>query len=166
MAKKDINNATGRVQNNRRAQADFLARMREHENRKRIAANTPKSEDTLERIAINNEIVSAINEGKGRIEILKMLNEKFPSSNLAKFFGQYIDHHLTTPAHRREVQQTIRKNLRPIKIDDDTLVYKSKAEVLDILISTYPDSPMKEYFEHEINKIAESMKDRAGDEGR
>ena len=76
MAKKDINNATGRVQNNRRAQADFLARMREHENRKRIAANTPKSEDTLERIAINNEIVSAINEGKGRIEIFKMLNEK------------------------------------------------------------------------------------------
>ena len=166
MAKGDVNNATGRVQNNRRAQADFLARMREHENRRKIAANTPKSEDTLERIAINKEIISAINEGKGKIEILKMLNEKYPSSNLSKFFGQYIDHHLTTPAHRKEVQQTIKKNLKPMKKEDDTLVYKSKDEVLDILINTYPDSPMKEYFKHEIDKIAESIKDRADDEGR
>ena len=166
MAKRDVNKATGRVQNDRRAQADFLARMREHENRRKIAANTPKSEDTLERIAINKEIVSAISKGKGKIEILKMLNEKFPCSNLCKYYEQYIDHHLTTPAHRREVQQTIRKNLRPIKKDDKTLVYKSKSEVLDILISTYPDSPMKEYFKHEINKIAESIKDRSDDEGR
>ena len=166
MAKRDINKATGRVQNNRRDQADFLARMREHENRKRIAANTPKSDDTLERIAINNEIIEAISKGKGKVEILKILNEKFPNSNLAKFFGQYIDHHLTTPVHRREVLQTIRNNLRPIKIDDKTFVYKSKDEILDILNSTYPNSPMKEYFEHEINRMAESFKNMESDEGR
>ena len=53
--------------------------------------NKVPNPDTEHRKLIQNEIESLLNEGKNKIEILLILNEKYPDSKLSKYFGSYID---------------------------------------------------------------------------
>ena len=72
----------------RRMQSDIIAIESEKEVKNR---NAIPNLDTEHRKLIQNEIESLLNEGKNKIEVLLILNEKYPDSKLSKYFGSYID---------------------------------------------------------------------------
>lgn len=58
-------------------------------------SKTPqKSADTIERYEIHSLIKESLIEGKGRVEILAELMNKYPNSSVRKYFEQYIEHHM------------------------------------------------------------------------
>ena len=58
----------------------------------RKKANKP-TDDTIERKDINSDIIKMISEGKGKIEIMTTLTNKYPNSKLAKYFERWYEHH-------------------------------------------------------------------------
>jgi len=60
-----------------------------------ITKNKPKiSEETQYRQEINADIIKMVSEGKGKVEILIFLNNKYENSKFSKFFEQWIEHHV------------------------------------------------------------------------
>lgn len=50
-------------------------------------------QETIDRQNINNDIIRLISEGKGKIETLAFLNNKYPNSRLSKYFESWYNHH-------------------------------------------------------------------------
>lgn len=66
-----------------------------------------RSQDTIDRMDVHNTIRTMMNEGKGKLEILTHLNEKYPKSPLKQFFGQYIEDYarkITVKSKEEEVR--------------------------------------------------------------
>ena len=133
---------------------DYRGNIRKEENlrRNRDAAygafnkdriSKPENKDTIHKREISKLIVDSLEAGKSKAEILVMLVRTYPNSYLRPNFMQYIEHHSTTLEHRREVQARIR------------IAYaqgKRKEEILEELNAIYPNSPIKRYFEHEVDR--------------
>lgn len=63
--------------------------------------NPPElSEDTKLRLEIQKDIDSLINQGKGKIEILAYLNNKYKNTYLSKYFESYVDNKLKNIINR------------------------------------------------------------------
>lgn len=69
------------------------------------------SADTKERYEIHSLIKKSLEEGKGRIEILSELLNKYPNSTGRNYFEQYIEHHMT--------KMKIKDNSKEISKDDE-----------------------------------------------
>lgn len=57
----------------------------------------PKSDinpDTEKRLQIHRTIKDLVSQGKAKSEIIEILIEKFPESDLRKFFDSYAQHHI------------------------------------------------------------------------
>ena len=54
-----------------------------------------KTADTIHRREVAKFIKNAISQGKGKVEILVALIQKYPDSPVRPYFMQYIEHHLT-----------------------------------------------------------------------
>ena len=52
-----------------------------------------RSYDTLIRQEVHSIIVTRLREGKGKLEILNELIEKYPDCSIREYFGQYIEDH-------------------------------------------------------------------------
>ena len=105
-----------------------------------------ESLDTLHRKEIITFIKKSISEGKKKTEILVTLIQKYPDSPIRSHFMQYIEHHSTNMLHRRNLQLHIRR-----------MMYeegKNKEEIIEILNQMYPNSPIKNHFEHEVDRYA------------
>ena len=66
-----------------------------------------KSQDTIERMDVHNTIRTMMNEGRGKLETLTYLNEKYPNSPVKQFFGQYIEDYarkITVKSKEEEVR--------------------------------------------------------------
>ena len=50
--------------------------------------------DTEERIQIHKIIISLVEQGKTKSEIVNILINKFPESELRRFFDSYAQHHI------------------------------------------------------------------------
>ena len=64
-----------------------------HEKRLQKLCTRIKSDDTVIRQEVHAIIVARLNEGKGKLEILNELIEKYPDSSIRRYFGQYIEDH-------------------------------------------------------------------------
>lgn len=64
-----------------------------------IAANLMRSKkkvnaDTIIRKNIHNLIIGLIKQNKGKISILKELQNEFPNTKYSVYFGDWIDYHM------------------------------------------------------------------------
>ena len=60
--------------------------------RKKLSVKKPHP-DTVARQEIQNTIITMLRQGKGKLEILNFLNEKYPESSMREHFGEYIENH-------------------------------------------------------------------------
>ena len=58
-----------------------------------------KTDDTIHRREVAKFIKTLISQGKGKIEILVALIQKYPDSPVRPYFMQYIEHHSTKTSH-------------------------------------------------------------------
>ena len=89
----------------RRDNTEIIGRQseREVENRHKLP-----NLDTIHRIEIQNKIESLLIDGKGKIEILKILNDTYPDSKLSKYFLSYIENKIKYLKKRKGVKEISR----------------------------------------------------------
>ena len=107
MAKKDINFRTGKIYLSRK---DYANRNSDYADAKYYNEhkNRMKSADTIKRQNIHKDITNMISEGKGKIEILVFLNNKYPDTYLSKFFFFFIDHYMIKEKTSIETEEEVR----------------------------------------------------------
>lgn len=92
MAKSDI--FLGKVKANRRRMSKIIADYDLADKKREESALKPKSEDSIIRSSIHNDIKESLSTNKSKLEILAFLNNKYPDTYLNKYFGQWIDYHV------------------------------------------------------------------------
>lgn len=90
----------------------------ERENRKKKKAMQPQNPDTLTRLSIHKDMKQMLLEGKGKIEILTFLSNKYSDTNLVKYFDQWLDAHIQKEDY--SVASTKSDKSKEIKDDSET----------------------------------------------
>ncbi len=99
MAKRDINRRTGKCKTNfgkyKREKLEYCFGRMDSDKKKIDKTNKPKSPENQERESIYSTIKEQLSQGKNKIEVLAILNNKFPNTKLSIYFSSYINYFAT-----------------------------------------------------------------------